>query len=105
MQRERGLTDAAAQQLATELCTRAIQARVDAMFETVMSQPSELAELQRARAHGHHVAARVAAGGHDVPHDRIRARYERTLALAPVAIGLADQAVVFDNMPSGFRRP
>lgn len=47
------------------------------------------------------VAVRVAAGGHDVPEDRTRSRYTRTLALAPVAIGYADQAFIFDNTHGG----
>lgn len=104
--------------LAAELRAHALQAREDVMYETVTSHPSKLAELQQAKTGGYRidvflvavesptinterVAVRVAAGGHDVPEDRIRARYERTLALAPVAIGLADQAVVFDNTPRG----
>lgn len=119
LQRERGIADPEqAQRLATDLRRQALQARRDVMYETVMSHPSKLAELQQAKASGYHivlhlvatddpavnaerVAARVAAGGHDVPTDRIRARYERTLALAPVAVGLADQAFVHDNTLRG----
>ena len=119
LQRERGIVDAhEAQQLATNLRIRALEARQDLMYETVMSHPSKIAELQQARTAGYHltvhlvatedpainierVAARVGAGGHDVPADRIRARYERMLALAPVAIAYADQAVVFDNTQGG----
>ncbi len=119
LQRQRGIADPAqAQRLATDLRTRALQARGDVMYETVMSHPSKIAELQQAKAAGYHVtvhlvatedpavnaervAMRVAAGGHDVPPERIRARYERTLALAPVAIAHADQAFVFDNTQTG----
>ena len=119
LQRERGIVDPRkAQQLATDLRNCALQARGDLMYETVMSHPSKIAELQQAKAAGYHltlhlvatedpainlerVRARVGAGGHGVPDDRIRARYERTLALAPVAIAYADQAVVFDNTQGG----
>ena len=119
LQRKRGIIDPRkAQQLATELRNRAFEVRGDLMYETVMSHPSKIAELQTAKAVGYHltvhlvatedpminverVGARVRAGGHDVSADLIRARYERTLALAPVAIAYADQAVVFDNTQGG----
>jgi len=119
LQRERALTDPAkAQELATDLRARALQAKGDLMYETVMSHPSKIAELQQAKAAGYHITvhlvatenpeintqrveARVGAGGHDVPRDRIRSRYERTLALAPLAIAYADQAVIWDNTQGG----
>jgi predicted ABC-type ATPase len=47
------------------------------------------------------VRLRVSEGGHDVPDEDIRRRYERSLAHAPEAIRLADEAVVFDN--SGYQ--
>lgn len=51
IQRERGLVDARdAQQIATALRAEAVQQRRDLMFETVMSHPSKIAELQRAKA-------------------------------------------------------
>lgn len=43
------------------------------------------------------VRLRVAKGGHDVPEDRIRARYERSLAQLPWFFDRADRAWVFDN--------
>jgi predicted ABC-type ATPase len=118
LQRERGLPDRESQLLATELRAQAIDRRRDVMFETVMSHPSKIAELQRAKNAGYQltvhfvatdnpdinvqrVITRVSAGGHNVPVERIRARYLRTLALAPVALAYADQAVLFDNTQSG----
>lgn len=119
LQRGRGLRDSrAAQQLASELRAQALAERRDVMYETVMSHPSKIAELQQAQAAGYditvvlvatddpgvnvqRVAARVAAGGHDVPEGRTRERYRRTLALAPAALGYARQAVVFDNTRQG----
>jgi predicted ABC-type ATPase len=119
LQRERKLRDPGeAQQLANALRSQAIAKRQDVMYETVMSHPSKIAELQSAKKAGYHitlllvatehpninvqrVALRVAAGGHDVPEDRTRSRYARTLVLAPVAIGYADQAFIFDNTHSG----
>lgn len=118
LQRERRIDARAAQQLANDLRAQALAARRDVMYETVMSHPSKLAELQQAKAAGYditvvlvatndpsinvqRVAVRVASGGHDVPEDRTRERYGRTLALAPVAIGYAHQAAVFDNTRQG----
>lgn len=43
------------------------------------------------------VADRVGAGGHDVPPDKIRARFERLAPLAAQAVVLADRAFVVDN--------
>ena len=50
------------------------------------------AELARAR-----IATRVDQGGHDVPGDKVEARYERTLRLIPSAAPFADMTLVFDN--------
>ena len=46
------------------------------------------------------VLLRTTQGGHNVPADDIRRRYERSLANAPKALLLADSGIVFDN--SGF---
>jgi predicted ABC-type ATPase len=43
------------------------------------------------------VRERVAKGGHDVPDDDVRRRYERSLSNLPEALQLADDAVVYDN--------
>ena len=47
--------------------------------------------------HIERVRLRVALGGHDVPEGDIRRRYARSLAQAPKALQLADEAVVLDN--------
>jgi predicted ABC-type ATPase len=86
-------------------------------FETVMSHPSKIDEMRAAKAAGYaftfigvslqvpelnvkRVALRVSEGGHDVPQDRIIARYHRTLGLMPEAIAIADRSLVFDNTDS-----
>jgi predicted ABC-type ATPase len=118
LKRQHRLDATAAQRTATELRARALAERRDFMYETVMSHPSKLAELQAARIAGYRitvhfvatddadvnvqrVAMRVAAGGHDVPVDRIRERYVRTMRLAPAALTLADDALLFDNTMRG----
>jgi hypothetical protein len=45
----------------------------------------------------HRVENRVSRGGHDVPHERIVARYWRTLELLPYAALVARRTVLFDN--------
>jgi predicted ABC-type ATPase len=83
-------------------------------FETVMSHPSKVEFFARARAAGYRtylyfvatekwgvnairVENRAKLGGHDVPEDKIRERYERTLHLVKDALIHADRAYLFDN--------
>lgn len=43
------------------------------------------------------VAARVKEGGHNVPEDKIRARYDRSKSLIRQAVLLSDKAFIYDN--------
>lgn len=91
-----------------------LEQKVSFTFETVMSHPSKvelLAEAQRVgyRTYLYFVATvdpainisrvrnRVRLGGHDVPEDRIVARYHRSLELLLEAIHQTNRAYVFDN--------
>jgi predicted ABC-type ATPase len=81
--------------------------------ETVFSHPSKLDLLREAASAGYYsalhvllvpeelavarVAARVVAGGHTVPEDKVRGRYHRLWPLVAEAILLADTATVYDN--------
>jgi predicted ABC-type ATPase len=81
--------------------------------ETVFSHPSKLDLLRDANGAGYYtavhvvlvpealavarVAARVVAGGHAVPEEKIRGRYRRLWPLVADAIVLADTATVYDN--------
>jgi predicted ABC-type ATPase len=81
--------------------------------ETVFSHPSKLDLLRSAQQAGYHVVLhvmlvpeelavrrvvyRVQAGGHDVPEQKIRERYERLWPLVARAVALADRAVLYDN--------
>jgi len=56
------------------------------------------ADLSRRR-----VAARAAAGGHDVPTEKLAARYERSLDNLERAIALLPRVRIYDN--SSFRQP
>lgn len=91
---------------------------VSFVSETVFSHPSKLALMRDARAAGFavvllvvcvndpqqllgRVAQRVTEGGHDVPADRILARYPRTLQHLKSAIPLADLALLYDTSGVG----
>jgi predicted ABC-type ATPase len=95
-----------------------IQTRRSFTFETVMSHPSKVDVLLRAKQTGFfvqlffigtqdpqisadRVAARVAQGGHDVPRDRIAPRWFRTMNQLFIAIESSDRALVFDNTSAG----
>jgi predicted ABC-type ATPase len=105
---------AEAQQIADRRREECLKANQSFSFETVMSHPSKLEVLARAREAGffvkvffigiedpqtnvERVALRVAQGGHDVPIEKIEPRWLRSMDLAAPAIMLADQAHVFDN--------
>jgi predicted ABC-type ATPase len=110
-----------AQKLAETMREQSLSERIDFSFETVMSHESKVEFMTRARDEGYHVTLffvatsdpainvqrvknRVILGGHDVPEDRIVARYHRALALLPAAINECDQTVVFDNSAMGGSR-
>jgi predicted ABC-type ATPase len=81
--------------------------------ETVFSHPSKLGLIQNAKNAGFFVALhvlmvpeelavarvahRVAAGGHDVPVEKIRQRYRRLWAMVASAIPMTDSAYFWDN--------
>lgn len=91
-----------------------IEAGVSFGFETVGSHPSKVELLQRAKQLGYRVALlfvstdspeiniqrikhRVSQGGHNVPDEKVRSRYERTLKLLPEYFSIADTASIWDN--------
>lgn len=82
--------------------------------ETVFSHPSKLEIIEMARAHGYlvvvmhvgvdspdlsvgRVRSRTEEGGHDVPEQKVRERYERGQPLIRAAVLRADRGMVFDN--------
>ncbi len=107
-----------AQAIADQRREAYIQAKVSFSFETVMSHPSKIDILVRAKEAGYRVylyfvgtddpqtnvervALRVAQGGHDVPTEKIRERWLRTMNLLQQAIRSSDQAYIFDNSVVG----
>jgi predicted ABC-type ATPase len=81
--------------------------------ETVFSHPSKVDLVRAAVGAGYEVTlhlvmvpedlavarvgSRVRHGGHDVPEDKVRARWHRLWALAAPAIDIADDAFAYDN--------
>ena len=109
-----GLTDLEAARQAEALRNNLLESGADFSFETVLSTDRNLLLLERAKARGYEVQcvyvltcdeninvarvrARRAAGGHDVPEDKIRTRSSRALALLPRLISLCDRILVYDN--------
>jgi predicted ABC-type ATPase len=81
--------------------------------ETVFSHPSKLDLIDTAHSTAYtvilhvllipeelavqRVRHRVRAGGHDVPEDKIRQRYQRLWALVAAAMTRCDTATLYDN--------
>jgi len=102
----------AAQRAAAER-VKLIGERVSFVTETVFSHPSKLNLLTSARDAGYQVTLHVVAipvelavarvtervrhGGHDVPEQKIRDRYERLWTHVAAAIAMVGEAAVYDN--------
>lgn len=91
-----------------------LKSKSDFTFETVLSTDRNLNLLRRARDLGYfirgyyvltcsadinviRVASRKAIGGHDVPEEKIRARYDRCLSLLPQFVDICDICSIYDN--------
>ena len=111
---EYNLTDIEAAQQAELLRNALVNKRADFSFETVLSTERNLLLLEKAKSLGYEiqciyvltcdeninvarVRARRAAGGHDVPEDKIRTRYHRATALIPRLVKLCDKFLLYDN--------
>lgn len=103
-----------AQAIADDQRDACIRAKRSFSFETVMSHPSKVDILVRAKEAGftvllyfvgtddpqtniERVALRVAQGGHAVPEDKVRDRWFRTMNLLQQAIKSSDRSYIFDN--------
>ncbi len=123
--RELDLEPYAAAKVADALRRELVQQRESFVFETVFSDPvgEKLAFLKEAITAGYsvvlcfigisgpktseqRVAMRVSQGGHDVPTDKLRSRYPRTLNNLKSAIRELPHVLIFDNddLRTPFRR-
>jgi len=109
-----GLTDIEAAKKAEALRESLLDRGEDFTFETVLSTERNLLLLEKAKRKGYdvqcvyvltrdadinvaRVKARKASGGHDVPEEKIRSRYQRALSLLPRLIAICDRILVVDN--------
>ncbi|MGO8698124.1 MAG: zeta toxin family protein [Limisphaerales bacterium] len=114
--RELGMEAYAAAKMAGVLLQRLMEQRESFVFETVFSDPAgeKLAFLKAAMRTGYQVvlcfigiakpetsdqrvAMRGSQGGHDVPLEKLVARFPRTLANLRAAIPVLPQVMIFDN--------
>jgi predicted ABC-type ATPase len=113
---ELGLEPYEAARVADALRRELLKSRVSFVFETVFSDPvgEKVAFLEEAARSGHivvlcyiglagpeqsteRVAMRVSQGGHDVPDDKLQARYRRTLDNLQAAIRRLPHVLIYDN--------
>lgn len=111
-----GLSPYEAAELATSVRRELVNQRESFIFETVLSDPvgekvDQLASwaslgytvvlifirIESADQSIRRVAMRACQGGHDVPDDKLRARFERTLANLQRAIERLSHVIVFSN--------
>lgn len=123
--RELDLEPYSAAKVADALRRELVNQRESFVFETVFSDPvgEKIAFLKETMAVGYtmvvcfigisspkiseqRIAMRVSQGGHDVPADKVRSRYPRTLANLKSALRELPHVLVFDNddLRSPFRR-
>jgi predicted ABC-type ATPase len=102
-----------AARVAAETRAKLIELGASFIAETVFSHPSKLELIDTAHAAGYTVVLhallipeelavervrhRVSAGGHHVPEDKIRQRYQRLWGLVAAAIRRCDSTTVYDN--------
>ncbi len=103
-----------AQVICTGLRERYLELKLSLTYESVMSHDSHLEFIQRAKSSGFktylyyvcindpevniaRVSQRVTSGGHSVPVDKIRARYDRSLKHLYDMSMLCDRVYYFDN--------
>ena len=109
-----GCTDLEAAQEAEKIRHILLEKKQDFTFETVLSTDRNLELLRRAKEAGYEIQAvfvltcssdinvrrvqeRVRNGGHDVPEEKIRSRYTRSLQNLAKLVRIADRTRVIDN--------
>jgi len=113
-------TDIEAANIAEEQRERCLENKENFSFETVLSTDRNLKLLQRAKEVGYfircfyiltadpiinveRIKCRVLVGGHDVPEEKVIARYDRALVLIPEVIKCCDVCHIYDNTYEPFR--
>lgn len=114
IKRELGCSDLTAAQMATARRESAVTDRQSFTFETVLSTERNLLLLERAKSAGYFIRCsfvltvdpslnvervkyRVAAGGHNVPVEKIVSRYHKSLSFLPRLCKVCDRLNIYDN--------
>ena len=114
IKRHRGCSDIEAAEEAEALRESLINRRKSFTFETVLSTERNIRLLEKAKSFGYYVESiyvltvdaelnvgrvetRVAKGGHDVPKEKIRSRYLKSLQLLKTLVSISDECVMVDN--------
>lgn len=113
-------SDLEAAQIAEKMRKECVAKNISFTFETVLPTDRNLKLLQKAKDKGFfirciyvltsnsdinvaRVESRVENGGHSVPEDKIRSRYEKALSLVPELIKVCDILHIYDNSNLPFR--
>ena len=114
LKRVSGCTDLEAAQRAEAVRKHLLNKRMDFTFETVLSTERNLLLLEEAKNAGYTIRAvfvltrdasiniervrgRAAAGGHDIPPEKIKSRYDKALKNLARLSRIADRTTVVDN--------
>ncbi len=120
IQREQGITNIEAANIADEMRYDFIENGETFSFETVLSTDRKLSMLRDAKTKGYfirgyfimtcdpelnvqRVHARVKSGGHPVDDEAVRRRYRKSLANIPEFVSICDVCHVYDNTDKPFR--
>lgn len=114
IKRHLGCDDLTAAQVAESTREFLLKQGKDFTFETVLSTPRNLNLMERAKSSGYTVVCiyvltcnpqinikrvieRARNGGHDVPPEKVIARYKRAMALIPQLFRVCDELYIYDN--------
>ena len=114
IKQHRGSSDLEAAQEAELIRESLIGSLKDFTFETVLSTERNLLMLEKAKKSGYNIESifvltadvelnvkrikiRVLKGGHDVPEDKVRSRYVKSLQMLKRLNALSDICIVVDN--------
>lgn len=109
-------SDLEAAEIAEATRERLLKDGMDITFESVLSVPRNIIFMGRAHEFGYHVSCvyvltanpevnvkrveqRVRDGGHDVPPEKVRERYHRSMRLIPQLLSVCDEIYFVDNTP------
>ncbi len=120
IKRTNNCSDLEAAQMVDDMRNNLILKHISFTFETVLSTDRNLKLLAKAREEGYfirgiyvitsnpsinvvRVMGRKAAGGHDVPKDKIISRYDKALKLISEFVQLCDVCHMYDNSDKPYR--